>query len=59
MCRRQQEAEEDAELLIRHTAVRLTDMLNAASYEDRQALRGTLKQVEQVQTQLMMQVFKK
>jgi hypothetical protein len=37
----------------------LTGILNAASYEDRQALQATLKQLEQVQTELMMQVFKK
>jgi hypothetical protein len=38
---------------------RLNDILNAASYDDRQVLQSTLKQLEQVQTELMMQVFKK
>jgi hypothetical protein len=49
----------NAEQLIQHTSYRLTGILNAASYEDRQALQATLKQLEQVQTELMMQVFKK
>jgi hypothetical protein len=45
--------------LMRHTSFRLNGILNAASYDDRQALQATLKQLEQVQTELMMQVFKK
>ena len=49
----------NAEELMRHTSFRLTGILNAASYDDRQVLQGTLKQLEQVQTELMMQVFKK
>lgn len=49
----------NAELLMQRTSYRLKDILNDASYEDRQALEATLKQLEQVQTQLMMQVFKK
>jgi hypothetical protein len=49
----------NAEQLMRHTEYRLNDILNAASYEDRQVLQSTLKQLEQVQTELMMQVFKK
>ena len=49
----------NAEQLMRHTSFRLNDILNAASYDDRQALQATLKQLEQVQTELMMQVFKK
>jgi hypothetical protein len=49
----------NAEQLMRHTSFRLTGILNAASYEDRQMLQATLKQLEQVQTELMMQVFKK
>jgi len=49
----------NAEQLMRHTSFRLTGILNAASYDDRQALQATLKQLEQVQTELMMQVFKK
>jgi hypothetical protein len=49
----------NAEELMRHTSFRLTGILNSASYEDRQLLQSTLKQLEQVQTELMMQVFKK
>jgi hypothetical protein len=49
----------NAEQLVRHTSFRLNGILNAASYEDRQVLQATLKQLEQVQTELMMQVFKK
>jgi phosphomevalonate kinase len=49
----------NAEQLMRHTSYRLNDILNAASYDDRQALQATLKQLEQVQSELMMQVFRK
>jgi hypothetical protein len=49
----------NAELLMRRTSFRLKDMLGEASYEDRQALEATLKQLDQVQAQLMTQVFKK
>ena len=48
-----------AELLLQHTSFRLKDILSEASYEDRQALEVTLKQLNEVQAQLMMQVFKK
>ncbi len=49
----------NAELLMQRTSYRLKDILSDASYEDREALEATLKQLDQVQTQLMMQVFKK
>jgi hypothetical protein len=49
----------DAELLMQRTTFRLQDILSQASYEDRQTLEATLKQLLQVQAQLMMQVFKK
>jgi hypothetical protein len=42
-----------------HTSFRLKDILNEASYEDRQTLEATLKQLNQVQAQLLMQVLKK
>jgi hypothetical protein len=48
----------DAELLMRRTSFRLKDILGAASFEDRQALEMTLKQLDQLQAQLMAQVFK-
>jgi hypothetical protein len=49
----------NAELLMQRTSFRLQDILSEASYEDRQALEATLKQLNQVQAQLMTQVFKK
>jgi hypothetical protein len=49
----------DAELLMRRTSFRLKGMLNNASYEDRPALELTLKQLNLIQTELMMQIFKK
>ena len=48
-----------AETLLHHTSFRLEGILHEASYENRSALEMTLKQVTNVQTQLMMQVFKK
>jgi hypothetical protein len=49
----------DAEKLMQRATFRLQDILSEASYEDRQTLEATLKQLNQVQTQLMTQVFKK
>jgi hypothetical protein len=49
----------DAELLIQRASFRLKDILGEASYEDRQALQVTLTQLNQVQAELLMQVFKK
>jgi hypothetical protein len=49
----------NAEELMRLTSFKLKGILNAASYEDRQALQMTLDQLERVQTELMMQVFRK
>jgi hypothetical protein len=48
----------DAELLMQRTSFHLKDILNEATYEDRQVLQATLKQLNQVQAQLMTQVFK-
>jgi hypothetical protein len=49
----------NAEQLVRLTSFRLKGILNAASYEDRQALQVTLDQLERVETELMMQVFRR
>jgi len=49
----------NAELLMQHTSFRLQDILRSASYENRPPVEATLKQLDQVQSQLMMQVFKK
>ena len=46
----------DAEILIQRTSFRLTDILHEASLEDREALEATVKQLDQVQVQLMTQV---
>ena len=49
----------NAELLMRRTSFRLKDILGGASLEDRETLEATLRQLNQVQAQLMTQVFKK
>ncbi len=48
----------NAEILMRHTAFRLHDILSQASLEDRPTLDATLKQLNQVQAELMLQVFR-
>jgi predicted outer membrane protein len=48
----------NAEILMRHTAFRLKDILSQASLEDRPTLDATLKQLNQVQAELMLQVFR-
>ena len=48
----------DAEQLMQHTTYRLNGLLRAASSEDRETLKSTLKQLDQVQDELMTQVFK-
>jgi hypothetical protein len=49
----------DAEILLRHTAFRLTGMLHSSSFEDRTLVERTLAQVNQAQNEAMMQVFRK
>jgi hypothetical protein len=49
----------NAELLVQRTSIRLKDILSEASYEDRPALEATIRQLNQVQEQLMTQFFKK
>jgi hypothetical protein len=48
----------NAEILMRHTAYRLKELMMGASLEDRPTLESTLKQLDQVQAEMMMQVFK-
>ena len=48
----------DAKSLMQRTSFRLKDILDEASFEDRGALEATLMQLNQVQAQLMTQVFK-
>lgn len=49
----------DAQILLRHTAFRLTELLHASSYEDRPLVQETLAQLNQAENDAMMQVFKK
>ncbi len=49
----------NAEILMRHTAFRLKDIMSAAALDDRPTLESTLKQLDQVQSELMLQVFKR
>lgn len=49
----------NAEILLRHTAFRLTEMLHNSSFEDRPLVADTLAQVSQAQNEAMMQVFRK
>ncbi len=49
----------NAEILLRHTAFRLNEMLHASASEDRPIVQETLARVNEAQTEAMMQVFKK
>jgi hypothetical protein len=49
----------DSEILLRHTAFRLGEMLHNSSFEDRTLVAETLAQVNQTQNETMMQVFRK
>jgi hypothetical protein len=49
----------NAEILLRHTAFRLNEMLHNTSYEDRPLVEQTLAQVNQAESDAMLQVFKK
>jgi hypothetical protein len=49
----------DAEMLLRHTAFRLNEMLHTSNFEDRPLVAETLSQVSKAQTEAMMQVFRK
>jgi hypothetical protein len=49
----------DSEILLRHTAFRLSEMLHNSNYEDRPLVAETLAQVNQAQSETMLQVFRK
>jgi hypothetical protein len=49
----------NAEILLRHTAFRLSEMLHNSSLEDRPLVEQTLAEVNQAQSEAMMQVFRK
>jgi hypothetical protein len=49
----------NAQILLRHTAFRLTEMLHSSSLEDQPLVAQTLAQVNQAQDEAMIQVFRK
>ena len=49
----------NAEILLSHSAFRLTEMLHASSFEDRPLVQDTLADVRLAQRETMFQVFKK
>lgn len=49
----------DTQILLRHTAFRLTEMLHNSSLDDQPLVAQTLAQVNQAQDEAMMQVFRK
>src|SRR5580692_3241120 len=48
-----------AQLLLRHTAFRLTELLHEGGFEDRPLVEQTLAQLNQAQSEAMLQVFRK
>ncbi len=49
----------NAEILLRHTAFRLTEFLHNSSSDDRDVVQATLAQVNQAESETMLQVFHK
>jgi hypothetical protein len=49
----------NAEILLSHTAFRLTEMLHTSNAEDQALVKQTLTQVTQAQNEALMQVFQK
>ena len=49
----------NAQILLRHTAFRLTELLHSSPYEDRSLVQQTLSEVNQAQNEAMLDVFKK
>jgi len=49
----------NAEILLRRAAFRLTEMLHSSRFEDRPLVEQTLAQVNQAESEAMMQVFRK
>ncbi len=48
----------NAQILMEHTAFRLNEILHSAALDDRPLLESTLKTLNQVQNELMIQVFR-
>ena len=49
----------NAQILLRHTAFRLNELLHSSAMEDRPLMEQTLSAVNQIQTETMLQVFRK
>jgi hypothetical protein len=49
----------DAQILLRHTAFRLNELLHEGGFEDRPLVEQTLAQLNQAQNEAMLQVFRK
>jgi hypothetical protein len=49
----------NAQILLRHTAFRLTELLHSSPFEDRPLVQQTLSEVNQAQNEAMLDVFKK
>jgi hypothetical protein len=49
----------DAQILLRHTAFRLNELLHSGNSEDQALVQETLAQLNQAQNEAMLQVFKK
>ncbi len=47
----------NAEILVRHTAFRLKELMTGASLDDRPTLEATIQQLNQVQSEMIMQIF--
>lgn len=49
----------NAEILLRHTAFRLREMMHSSSVDDQTAVRETLAQIDTLEADTLQQVFKK
>lgn len=49
----------NTEILLRHTAFRLTEMLHSSAFEDRPLVQETLARVSEAENETMLRVFRK
>lgn len=49
----------DAQILLRHTSFRLTELLHSSAYDDRPLVEETLADLNQAQDETMLELFKK
>lgn len=49
----------NAEILLRHTAFRLSELLHSSSSDEQEVVQATLAQVNQAQNETMLSVFRK